>query len=110
VQGNTSRSPPPPTTSSSSGGIELPRSPSALQEMYSRSRARRSSMVSTSSINSEASLDVELEFGMTACITLQVERMLQVSYLLPLTVMSCVSLQRVSFSLEGGHIAVPQRL
>lgn len=80
VQGNTSRSPPPPT-SSSSGGIELPSSPSAPQEMYSRSRARRSSMVSTSSITSEASLDVELEFGMTACITLQVERMLQVRFL-----------------------------
>ncbi|DBA80258.1 TPA: putative 3',5'-cyclic phosphodiesterase pde-3 [Trebouxia sp. C0005] len=76
LKGNTSRSPPPPT-SSSSGGIELPSSPSTPQEMYSRSRARRSSMVSTSSITSEASLDVELEFGMTACITLQVERMLQ---------------------------------
>ena len=91
MQGNTSRSPPPPT-SSSSGGIELPGSPSALQEMYSRSRARRSSMVSTSSINSEASLDVELEFGMTACITLQVERMLQVRHLPLFLVFSLLSL------------------
>ena len=82
VQGNTPRSPPPAATaSSSSGGIELPSSPSGFQELYSRSRARRSSMVSTCSLASDSSLDRELDFGMTVCITLQVERMLQVGLL-----------------------------
>lgn len=82
VQGNTPRSPPPAaTTSSSSGGIELPSSPLGFQELYSmRSRARRSSMVSTCSLASDSSLDRELDFGMTVCITLQVERMLQVRH------------------------------
>ena len=75
MQGNTSRSPPP--LSSSSGGFELPGSPAGL-EGFTRSRARRSSIVSASSITSETSFDRDVDFGIAASITLQVERMLQV--------------------------------
>lgn len=68
---------------SSSARTSLDTPPSPVLEM-SRGRARRSSMVSTSSITSETSLDQELDFGLTTSITMQVERMLHVRQKQPL--------------------------
>lgn len=78
MQGNTNRVPPPPTSNSSARtSFDFPGSPAGV-ESFTRTRARRSSVVSVSSITSESSFDKDADFGIGACITPQVERMLQV--------------------------------
>lgn len=82
MQGNTIRVPPP--TSSGRASLDFPGSPAGI-ESFTRTRARRSSIVSTSSITSDSSLDKDMDFGIAASLTPQVERMLQVSQLDTLT-------------------------
>ncbi|KAL3145352.1 hypothetical protein ABBQ38_001609 [Trebouxia sp. C0009 RCD-2024] len=77
LKGNTNRVPPPPTSNSSARtSFDFPGSPAGV-ESFTRTRARRSSVVSVSSITSESSFDKDADFGIGACITPQVERMLQ---------------------------------
>lgn len=85
MQGKAIRVPAPASSSSGGGGtgFDLPSSPAGF-EGFTRSRARRSSIVSASSITSEPSFDRDVDFGIAVSITLQVERMLQVG-LFPLT-------------------------
>ena len=85
MQGNTVRVPPPGSSSSSGASFDLPSSPAAF-EGWTRTRARRSSIVSACSITSESSFDRDVDFGIAASITLQVERMLQVTVYLPFVI------------------------
>ena len=81
MQGNPVRIPPPASSSSGGGAsFDLPSSPAGF-EGFTRARARRSSIVSVSSITSEPSFEKDVDFGIAASITLQVERMLQVGLL-----------------------------
>ena len=84
LQGNTVKVPPPASSSSGGASFDLPSSPAGF-EGFTRSRARRSSIVSACSITSELSYERDVDFGIAASITLQVERMLQVGLCPPTT-------------------------
>lgn len=83
MQGNIVRVAPPASSSSGGASFDLPSSPAGF-EGFTRTRARRSSIVSVSSITSESSFDKDVDFAIAASITLQVERMLQVGPFTPL--------------------------